>query len=66
MAVLQQHCEVLELRVPSGQGYVSSNKGYAFAVVSYDGETEDLVRTLDGKISIEARTLYVCPHDEWR
>jgi ATP-dependent DNA helicase RecG len=49
MEFLSPHCEVLQLRVPSGQRYGSHNRGFAFAAVRTQMKQTRLLELLDSQ-----------------
>ena len=55
--LISNHCEIVALQVPPGRYESASNRGFAFATVSYDGTMEELLSKLDGIILLERRVV---------
>jgi ATP-dependent DNA helicase RecG len=55
---LSKYGEVVSLQVPPGHNYGSKNRGFAFAIMGFDGTIEELITQLDG-VSLQGRPLAV-------
>ena len=53
-----EYCEVLELQIPSGLQFRSTNRGFAFATVVCDVPVSNLITKLDGA-DVDGRPLHV-------